>query len=570
MNLQTHDEETIELAIKLRKMAVGSALEQAAVRELCKDDPVAFLMAGGWTKVVKEVTVDGTERPSETTSQPFIPWRSQREILREVANCVATGQDIAWAKSREMGASWLMLSLALWGWTFHGWSVLLCSRTEDLVDRSGDLDALFPRIDSMIERLPSCLLPDCPRADVQPSGKNRRHMVLTHPDGHSIVGQSTTEHIGRGGRRTCVIFDEAAAQEKLESAWRSAADTTACRIAVSTHLTGSYFTRTIWANACDLKEPKPILTTYVGHPLKAAGGEWRTDKDGTVTGEPARRYYWSPWFERQMARRDMVDMRENVLALPSSAGKGFFPLANIVRCRADVYAPRRCDVSNDSLIDSPHGNWRIFKEPTRADKLIIAADPAYGTGRNNSAAVMMDVDRREVVATYIDPHCSPYELIQIMAHAGRTWARGRSNLLIGWEVNGAGAAMHKDLQRLRYPAIWSSKRNRYGWLSTRQSKRELFGGLARAIADKTITIPDVEILNEMETTIVYDNGGIGPARLEIDKSSGAAEAHGDRVVGMALALLMCETSTGQSDRVDPETGLPDFSAKSILKMEELL
>ena len=157
-----------------------------------------------------------------------------------------------------------------------------------------------------------------------------------------------------------------------------------------------------------------------------------------------------------------------------------------------------------------------------------------------------------------------------MAHAGRTWARGRSNLLIGWEVNGAGAAMHKDLLRLRYPAIWSSKRNRYGWLSTRQSKRELFGGLARAIADKTITIPDVEILNEMETTIVYDNGGIGPARLEIDKSSGAAEAHGDRVVAMALALLMCETSTGQSDRVEPETGLPDFSAKSILKMEELL
>ena len=568
MNLQTHDEETIELAVQLRQMAVGSNEEQATVKELCKDDPVAFLMAGGWTKVVKEVTVDGTERPAETTSQPFIPWRSQRQILRDVADCVRNGQDIAWAKSREMGASWLMLSLSLWGFLYHEWSVLLCSRTEDLVDRAGDLDSLFPRIDSMVERLPSCLLP-CDRKELLPSGKHRRHMVLTHPDGHSIVGQSTTEHIGRGGRRTVVIFDEAAAQEKLEAAWRSAADTTSCRIAVSTHLTGSYFTRSIWANAVDLKEPKPILTTYVGHPAKSLGGEWRTDTDGTITGEPARRYYWSPWFDRQCKRRDMVDIRENVLALPSTAGKGFFPLANIVRCRSEVYAPRRCDVVDGHLVDVPDGRWRIFREPTETSKLVIAADPAYGTGRNNSAAVMMDVERREVVATYIDPHCSPYELSQLMAEAGRSWARGRAQLLIGWEVNGAGAAMHKDLERLRYPAIWKSKRGRYGWLSTRQSKRELFGTLARAIADGTVCIPDKEILDEMESTVVYDNGGIGPARLEVDKSSGAAEAHGDRVVAMAVALLMCETSAGQSDRVAAETGLPDFTAKSIFKMDEV-
>ena len=47
MNLQTHDESTIELAVKLRQMAIGSAEERAAVKELCKNDPVAFLMAGG-------------------------------------------------------------------------------------------------------------------------------------------------------------------------------------------------------------------------------------------------------------------------------------------------------------------------------------------------------------------------------------------------------------------------------------------------------------------------------------------------------------------------------------------
>jgi len=568
-NQLLHSDPTLEFALELREMTAGTPEEQAVVRTVSESNAATFLMAGGWTKVIKEVAKDGLERPSEVTTQPFIPWPSQQQVISDVVDHIRNGDDIVWAKSREMGASWLLLSISLWGWLYHGWSVLICSRTEDLVDRAGDLDSLFPRIDSMIERLPSCLLP-CERERIMPGGKNRRHMVLTHPEGHSIVGQATTEHIGRGGRRTVVIFDEAAAQDKLEAAWRSAADTTPCRIAVSTHLTGSYFTRTLWPLAESVGRPTPILTTYEGHPAKSHGGEWRVDDDGTVTGEPGRKYYWSPWFENQLQRRDLVDIRENVLALPSTAGKGFFSLAHIVRCRGAVYEPRRCEVVDDVLIDSPSGRWRVFREPTRASKLVVAADPAYGTGRHNSAAVMMDVERREVVATYVDPHCSPYDLAKELVQAGRTWARGRSELLIGWEVNGPGAAMHHDLERLRYPGIYREKRGKPGWTSSRQAKRSLFGDLARAIADDTLTIPDGEILDEMETTVVYDNGGIGPARLEIDKSSGAIEAHGDRVVAMALAMRMAETACGEADRVEPETGLPDFSAKTLMKMDEIM
>lgn len=567
--LPTHSDSCLELAMDLRAMTVGTRAEQLSVLEAAKTDPVVFLMAAGWTKVVKEVDSEGRERPTDTASQPFIPWVTQREILHKVTDAVNDGRDIAWAKSREMGASWILLALGLWGWLYHDWSILLCSRTEDLVDRAGDLDALFPRIDSMVERLPPGFLP-CPREDLLPGGNKRRHMVLTHPAGHSIVGQSTTEHIGRGGRRTVVIFDEAAAQDKLEAAWRSAADTTSCRIAVSTHLTGSYFTRSIWPNARSSGDPVPILTTYEDHPAKSAGGEDRVDQDGTVTGEPGRKYFWSPWFERQLARRDLVDIRENVLALPSTAGKGFFPLAHVLRCRQQQAEPRRCDCRDGRLVDLPSGHWRVFREPTRASRLVVGMDPAYGTGRHNACAVMLDTERKEVVAVYVDPHIPPYDLAREMVQAGRTWARGRAETLIGWEVNGPGAALHHDLQRLRYPAIWSERKGRPGWTSTRQAKRQLFGDLARAIADDTLIIPDGEILDEMESTVVYNNGGIGPAKLELDRSSGAAEAHGDRVVALAIALRIAETACGNVDRVEPETGLPDFSAKKLLEMESIL
>ena len=103
-NQQLHSDDTLEFALELRAMTAGTPEEQAVVRAVVEQDAVAFLMAGGWTKVVKEVTDDGTERPAETSTQPFIPWESQQGVIRGVVNNIRDGNDVVWAKSREMGA----------------------------------------------------------------------------------------------------------------------------------------------------------------------------------------------------------------------------------------------------------------------------------------------------------------------------------------------------------------------------------------------------------------------------------------------------------------------------------
>lgn len=556
-----------------------SKQDLAAWIELVKTDPVAFVMFGVWSRRVKEVDIEtGEDRPAKDPLVPFIPWPKQCEMIRVMCNAVERGQDICVAKSRETGVSVLSTALAVWGWLFQKWDVLLCSRTEALVDRSGDPDTLFAKVEHVLKYLPPSWLP-CPLQDLLSGGRRRRHCILEHPNGNAITGEATTSHIGRGARKTIVLFDEAASQERFEEGWRSAADTAASRWAVSTHLVGSYFTNTLWETSKQTESPLPILLTYVDDPQKSAGGELRVDHDGTITGDPGRSFWWSPWLEIQRKRRDIHDLRENVLALPSSQGRGFFPVVDTERQRQYVTKARRCEVVEGRLLDNPTGRWRIFTEPDENSNLVAFMDPAYGTGSANACCVMMDTNLREVVATFVDPMIPPYDLSREIIHAARTWARGRSDMLIGWEVNGPGSSMHHDFERLRWYNVFHHKRlgqrvetrtKRVGWTSTRVTKRVLFGDLARALADDTVVCPDEEILDELESTVIYKDGGIGPARLEVDVNSGAREAHGDRVVAFAGAVMLLGDANPDAERPVENYGLPDYSLGSILNMDELL
>lgn len=68
--------------------------------------------------------------------------------------------------------------------------------------------------------------------------------------------------------------------------------------------------------------------------------------------------------------------------------------------------------------------------------------------------------------------------------------------------------------------------------------------------------------------MIYQDGGIGPARLEIDESSQAREAHGDRVVALALALLASNNAPRQGR--PEEEGLPDWSVGTLIGIPDEL
>lgn len=174
-------------------------------------------------------TLDPRKQPAKI---PFITYQYQNELITELVSNIKTQKDILFDKSRDMGLTWCVLMVFQWFWQFgeSGNDFLIGSRKEQYVDKTGDMDALFPKLDYSIRNQPSYLLPS--GFDI---GKHRNYMNIINPaTGSTITGEATNENFGRGGRRKAVLFDEFAFWEVSQQAWRSASDTTKCRVAIST------------------------------------------------------------------------------------------------------------------------------------------------------------------------------------------------------------------------------------------------------------------------------------------------------------------------------------------------
>lgn len=550
---------------------------QADLRALFSEDFATWLRLTGWTYRVKQTDMlTGREVPSRVPNQPFVLWACQHRAAIEILSAVEEGRDVVVRKSRDMGASWLLAAIAAWGWLFKGWQTLLVSRVEDGVDKPSDPDSLFWKIDYLLESQPDWLLP-APASRVVKRGTDcRQHMMLKNPvSGATITGQASTAHVGRGGRRTFVMFDEFAAMEDAEAAWRSAADCTACRIAVSTPLGAGTHYANLVRQGGSTGDPRLVELLYTDHPEKGAGGEDRVDEDGRVTGTVGALYRWTPWLEEQMKRRDTVDMAQNVFATEVGSGQNFFTPSVVTDHMArNADMPRRCELVRGKMVDDANGRWRVWRDGDRDREYVMFADPAYGTGSANSAVAVMDAESRELVAEFVDPNIPPHDLANDMVEAAMTVYRGRRHPMIGWEVNGAGAAMHHDFDRIGYSEVYrqrsvgtasEGRTSRVGWHSSRRSKRMLLAGLSRALAQGLVVIRSEEALREMMDYVILDDGSIEAGSVR-DLSTGARESHGDRVIAIAGALMLCDEGVGPER---PRSGYAPDSLGAILKHDEV-
>jgi phage terminase large subunit len=160
---------------------------------------------------------------------PFVLFPKQRDMLQYVQACMANREPGLVEKSRDCGASWLAMclaaSLCLFG---RGVVIGVGSRTENKVDRTGDPDSLLWKARFFIKSLP----PEFRGA--WDETKHSAHMRLQFPEtGSAIVGEAG-DGIGRGGRSTMYIIDEAAFVERPQLIEASLASNTECRIDIST------------------------------------------------------------------------------------------------------------------------------------------------------------------------------------------------------------------------------------------------------------------------------------------------------------------------------------------------
>lgn len=174
---------------------------------------------------------------------PFRLFEFQKNLVREVCKAIDEGYDLFIDKCREMGATYTILDVFLWYWkNVPGSNFLLGSRKQQYVDNRGATsnstkgetsnkeESLFGKLDYTTSHLPPFMLPN--GFDV------RRHfttMSLRNPEiGNVISGESSNPNFSRGGRHKAILLDEFAFWDNDASAWGATADTTRCRIVLTT------------------------------------------------------------------------------------------------------------------------------------------------------------------------------------------------------------------------------------------------------------------------------------------------------------------------------------------------
>lgn len=548
----------LEWRRKLAHTGRISMKAQAAIRSACAHSPRYFFNGFMWTFLVRRVSEGGKTVSvyGDKSNVPFITWRIQDEALDQIAGAIDGGEDRLIHKSRDMGASWLILGEFLRRWLFTpNSSFLLLSRKEDLVDKRGDMDSLFEKLRYAIRYLPDWMRPK-KYVDTKMHLENSMNRS-------TIDGESTNASAGQGGRKTAIMLDEMARMANAEEIDLSTADTSACRIFNSTHQgPHTYFARLLRSGRISTLE-MPFWT----HPEKGQGAYFIEDPD------TRQKSVTSPYRDAELKRRSRKNVAANIDGDEGQSGDVFFDPQEIEKHRhlyqEDPTAAGKVIYDPDLSVDDVESiirtfnpaalawidvgaplPWRLWvpleanNRPNQDTLYVFGVDIAAGTGASNSVITVLDHGSNRVVGKWWHAYTSPEELA-LVAATSAVWWGGRKPPVICHEKNGPGAIFGKKLHELRYPHIYRSKNigtsdeqtsKRLGWASTQEKKEILLGMYRDALATGGIINPCRESLDEA-LDYVYDSktGKLVPGSASSDEG-GARATHGDHVIADALTV----------------------------------
>lgn len=187
----------IRRRIRLRAKAEDSPDNQAVVLKHCANDFVAWCNDWVWT-------YDPRNKSPVPKHLPFRLWDCQETLAAFILQRYERDESGIVKKSRDMGFSWIAAAIAVWLWLFvPGCSITFGSRKEELVDKLGDPDAIFPKIRIIIRSLPKWMLP----AGFTHSDHDH-FMRIRNPQTGAIITGEVGDNMGRGGRSSIYFADE--------------------------------------------------------------------------------------------------------------------------------------------------------------------------------------------------------------------------------------------------------------------------------------------------------------------------------------------------------------------------
>lgn len=569
--------ENAEYRIKLLEAVEADENIADDLWDACSQDILFYVNSFLWTFDPRLVELD------ENTNIPFLTWNCQDWFFGECVDCLGK-YDLNLEKTRDLGASWMVLTTLDWFWRFDDrhLSFLLVSSKEDLVDWRGNPDTLFAKLDHIDKTLPWFLKPK--------AGINRYNLHRENLDTGSVfTGAATTGDVGRAGRRTAIYMDEFSIFERGDDVAALAATqaATKCRIFTATPK-GMGTAHAALRTTPGVKTRQLHWTEHPSHVRGLYRGEnGKLDVvDSNYPFPPDYQFKmdgrWRSPFRDEQDRRNQVewlnDQEYDISYLAES--RPFFDGPTLDRLIMSTTAPQfmgKLEYSEESL--TPRGLTPIFKGPLRlwmpperppfGKQYVIGIDVATGTGgsqASNSVGSVWDIQTGHKVAEYIENRRTPEDfakdMVALARWFGAGFGRGEGAKLI-WEMNGPGGIFGKKVIEFGYTNVYFKRReddllkktSTFPGFQAGRQKTTAFGEYRRALCANEAINPSKDALEEarcyryantMASGVEWGGSGTG-----IDKAE-TGENHGDRVVADVLGWKLVSESDFKVAKVEWE------------------
>lgn len=513
--------------------------------------------------------------------RPIVTYPYQDEAILFTNESIEIGENQFVDKSRDMLATYTVLCVYLWRWLSKpNQEFRIGSRKEEYVDKNGDRDTLFEKLRYNLSMLPYFILP---------SGwaekKHSTYMRLFNPEMRSvIIGEATNESFARGGRKTSVLFDEFQDWEKADEAWRSATDSTRCKIVLGTPKgSGNKFAelartdevsrklRLLW-----WKHPEKTFTSkehillvkngkifdkVTGRKVVLAQDQSKSPV-GCYVGDDGRIH--SEWYDDECKRRTKEDILENIDCNYLTTGNPVFDSEkcnkNMMNSEAPLFVGNLIwkirpvfnengDVTNlqqleVEFLENRNGMYSFWEMPIKGwdNGYCISADVAEGLeqGDFNSASCLRrfplayeDVsDYKPKMVCRLHGHLKTFEYAEELAKFGiffgKCWvAPERTGLGLSvvdqlWKLY--RKIYHKEVMTKGYP----ERTDKLGWDTTSQSKGHIITNLSKKISEDAFIDLDERLWKET-MTFVNDDG-----KMEAQGKSRGQKCFDDIVMETAI------------------------------------
>jgi len=541
-----------------------------ALMDSCAADPLFFMNAFCWIYESRSTTSNGK-------CLPFITWDFQDETILNLVEAVYRSNEETFdadrviLKSRDMGASWICITIFTWFWMFEReCSLLMLSAKEEMVDKAGNPKSLFAKVMYLVERMPAWMRPNYYKTSMHLENKDNRSVI----DGEATAGTTAVSD-----RRLAILLDEFG---KVDSAGKEAnlagtmlrqtADVSNCRIFNSTPegqdsgfavvaASGKKVIRLHWS-----RHPQKNLGLYrvSASKLEVIDKDWHEKHpDYEFRNEPGLyEGLRSPWYDREWDRRLGIkrDISQELDMDFVGSGDPYFDVGKMAAIKMEYCLDPFSEgeikkyLDNDYLDDDARLNrakaWFYSDDkdkPPQGCTYTIGIDIGTGNGTSDSAIAVVNDITKEKIFEFITNGMTPEEFAKVTVDVAEWFSTNIGKAFLIWDMSGPGIPYGSTvINRYHYGSVYyytkttdrnHTKSTTPGYPSNAELKHSLFG-LFRTMLYSGDYITRSKKLYDECMQYIYDNTGrIAHTQERSGTGSAKGANHGDIAYSEALAVM---------------------------------